>query len=367
MTFRYIGSKARVVAQIAEHMGLPKGRSFVDVFCGTGAVAEMAADLGWQVRLNDHLVSATTMAKARLLSAIDAPFKHLGGYQSAIETLNEAAPRRGFIWSTYSPASGKTIGLERRYFTEGNAARIDGIRLQIRVWRANRDINENEESLLIGDLLGAVNRVANIAGTYGCFLAKWTPQAAGSLSLRARKLKLRSTAIGVSNLDASEISVDVEDLVYLDPPYTKRQYASYYHILETVARGDRPVVEGVAGLRPWRDLASDYCYKVRALETLSKLVARIPARRILLSYSNEGHIALKDLREELNQTGDVEMHELASVGRYRPNIQASAARSSVKEFLLVIEKERPRKAGRQRRVGKQPPRKAGRQRRVAFA
>jgi adenine-specific DNA-methyltransferase len=349
MSFRYIGSKARVVAQIAEHLSLREGRFFVDAFCGTGAVAEKAAELGWSIRLNDHLASATTMAKARLLSVADVSFEYLGGYEAAIEILNQAMPRKGFVWSEYSPASTTKIGLERRYFTEENAARIDGIRLQIGEWRAERQITEDEESLLIGDLLGAVNRVANIAGTYGCFLAKWTPQAAEPLVLRARSLKPRSTAIEVSNVDASEVRVDANDLVYLDPPYTKRQYASYYHILETVALGDTPVVEGVAGLRPWKNLASDYCYKVRALGTLCKLVARIPVHRILLSYSNEGHVDLDQLMRQLDQIGDVEMYELASVGRYRPNRQASAARSSVKEFLIVIEKQEATKAAGQRR------------------
>jgi len=73
------------------------------------------------------------------------------------------------------------------------------------------------------------------------------------------------------------------------------------------------------------------------------LVAKIPARRMLLSYSNEGHVDLNDLMAGLDQIGGVKMHELASVGRYRPNLQASAARSSVKEFLIVIEKPAVRK------------------------
>jgi hypothetical protein len=44
------------------------------------------------------------------------------------------------------------------------------------------------------------------------------------------------------------------------------------------------------------------------------------------------------------------MHELASVGRYRPNLQASATRSSVKEFLIVIEKQPATKATKQQRL-----------------
>lgn len=43
-----------------------------------------------------------------------------------------------------------------------------------------------EANLLIADLFGALNRVANIAGTFGCLLSKWTtcdPKAVLLLSL----------------------------------------------------------------------------------------------------------------------------------------------------------------------------------------
>lgn len=338
MTFRYIGSKARVVEQIAEHIGYPNGNSFVDAFCGTGAVAEIAAELGWSVRLNDHLVSATVMAAARLLSENDTPFRGVGGYSAAIAALNSCEPKKGFIWREYSPASYLLTGIERRYFTEANAAKIDGIRATIRAWKDEGRISRPEEVLLVADLLSAANRSANIAGTYGCFLSKWTRQAFEPLALRTRQLKSYSTSIEMSNVDALGVRANPNDLVYLDPPYTKRQYASYYHILETIALGDEPTVEGVAGLRPWKSLASDYCYKVRALSALTKLITALPSRRILLSYNNEGHVELGALRSGLEGIGNVVVHELASVGRYRPNLQASATRSSVKEFLIIISK-----------------------------
>jgi adenine-specific DNA-methyltransferase len=242
----------------------------------------------------------------------------------------------GFIWREYSPASKKSCGVERRYFTESNAGRIDAMRALIRDWRESDLIDANEERLLIADLFSALNRVANIAGTFGCFLAKWTPQAAEAISVRPRVLKERLTHVEVSVGDVFDVESDARDVVYLDPPYTKRQYASYYHILETVALGDEPSVSGVAGLRPWKDLASDFCYKVRALKTLSRLVDELKSERILLSYSSEGHIALDDLQAEIATKGDVTIHPLGTVGRYRPNRVASSTASDVKEFLIVI-------------------------------
>jgi adenine-specific DNA-methyltransferase len=131
-----------------------------------------------------------------------------------------------------------------------------------------------------------------------------------------------------------------DDVAYFDPPYTKRQYAAYYHINETLACGDEPVVLGKTGLRPWRDKASDYCYKRRALDALHMLIASTEARRVFLSYSNEGHIDLDELLLRLTPLGHVELHEIATIGRYRPNQAASDAGDEVVEFLLELQKTR---------------------------
>ena len=130
-----------------------------------------------------------------------------------------------------------------------------------------------------------------------CFLSKWTKQSEENISIRCRELKSVSVKVQAKVGDVFQVPNTQQDVVYLDPPYTKRQYASYYHILETVALGDEPVVEGVAGLRPWKDRASDFCYKRRALKTLSNLVQSLQANRVLLSYSSEGHICMEDMHE----------------------------------------------------------------------
>ena len=339
MTFRYIGSKSRLVDQITAHMGHPrKGAFFVDAFCGTGAVAEAAAEIGWDVRINDSLHSAVISAGARLISHEQATFKKLGGYAKAISKLNTATPMQGFMWREYSPASFDLCGIERRYFSQENAARIDSMRALITDWRQAGIIHEVEERLLIADLFGALNRVANIAGTFGCFLSKWTRQSQDKITMRCRELKTVGVHVDATVGDVFDVPNAAQDVVYLDPPYTKRQYASYYHILETVALGDEPAVEGVAGLRPWKDRASDFCYKTRALRTLSRLVHGLKAQKVLLSYSSEGHICMQEMKAELSEIGKSVMYPLGKIGRYRPNQVASRAASDVSEFLVVVER-----------------------------
>lgn len=336
---RYIGSKARVANAIVDLVGVPQpGSVFVDAFCGTGSVAAEAARRGWPVRINDHLRSAALLARARLLCVGDVPFRPLGGYARAVAGLQAAQSRRGFVWRQYSPASRESVGFERKYFTEENAAAIDGMRHQIGAWRLEGLISDVEEGLLVADLLAAASQVANTAGTYGCYLATWNPSA-------LRKLALAPRALGTTPLPHEFLVGDVwdvpfceGDVAYFDPPYTKRQYAAYYHILETIAIGDEPEVLGLTGLRPWQELASDFCYKSKALTAIAALVDNVSASRVFLSYSNEGHVPLDILGRVLGSFGTVQVHEVAEVGRYRPNSAASANGSSVSECVIEVTK-----------------------------
>ena len=338
MCVRYIGSKARVVKAILDRVGKPDGGTFHDAFSGTGAVAQAASEAGWKVHVNDHLTSAAMMSVARVTSSVQARFAGIGGYSQAILELNAAAPISGFIWREYSPASASHCDVARMYFTEDNARRIDGMRAQIECWRRDDRIKDAETCVLVADLMGAANRVANTAGTYGCFLSRWQRQSLADIEVVARDMPRTAPTATMTSGDVVDIHCEPEDTVYFDPPYTKRQYAAYYHILETIALGDEPMVEGVGGIRPWRDKASDYCYKVRAADALERLVDGCRARRIFLSYSTGGHVPLDVLGSGLANVGTVERHDLDQVGRYRPNRAASRAGSAVREVLFEIEK-----------------------------
>lgn len=333
---RYIGSKARVADAILDLAGDPDGGRFIDAFCGTGSVAAEAAARGWPVTLNDALPSAVAMGIGATVGRHNVPFARLGGYSNTIRALNAVPGAPGFLHAEYSPASATTAPVERRYFTEHNAARLDAMRSQIQAWDDAGVLTWLERELLLADLIQAANKVANISGTYGCFLKDWSSTALHDVRVRERTLAPGSTDLEVVVGDVSLVPTTVEDTVYLDPPYTKRQYSAYYHVLETIHAGDSPEVGGVTGLRPWKDKASDYCYKTRALGALTSLVANTSARRILLSYSNEGHVPQGQLVDALAETGSVTLHDVKTIGRYRPNAQASAAGDTVNEYVIEV-------------------------------
>lgn len=340
MGYRYIGSKARIAEDILSYIGSPSSKEslFIDAFSGTGVVASAAADHGWTVKINDMMRCATIMSEAKLFSYDNVPFALFGGYLNAISQLNICEGNEGFIWREYSPASLGQIGIERKYFTEANARKIDGILGLIHGWKQQGVISESEFSLLIATLISAVNNIANIAGTYGCFLSKWTETSQKSILLTPLPLRNQTVNYYVSNQDVFQVKSSSNDVVYLDPPYTKRQYAAYYHILETMAIGDNPAVEGICGLRPWKHNASIFCYKTKALEALTNLIVQQQAKRVLISYSNDGHIKLAELETALAKHGTVTIIELGTIGRYRPNQVASANQAKVQEYLIDFSK-----------------------------
>lgn len=342
MGFRYIGSKARIAEDIISCLGPPAPGSgqFIDAFSGTGVVASAAADLGWAVKVNDMMQNAAVVSESRLLSAADVPFTAFGGYGGAVEAVGRCAEKEGFIWREYSPASLQQAGVERKYFTEENAKKIDGAAALIHQWRADHTVSRQEFSLLMATLISAVNEVANIAGTYGCFLSRWTEASQKPLQLSALPLRERAVPYCVSSEDVFAVKSAARDVVYLDPPYTKRQYAAYYHVLETIVQGDSPAVKGVSGLRPWKHNASVFCYKTKALQALTKLTVTQPADRVLISYSNDGHIQLHALEEALRQYGSVHTTALGAIGRYRPNQAASANQAEVQEYLIDFSRTR---------------------------
>ena len=351
MAFRFIGNKSRLLRPLVEAVRervAPGPRTRVaDLFTGTASVAVALADEGYTVVANDLLLSCATHARAQLLPPGPPPFGDIGpqrrglfpvgaGYHATLAVLNALPPVSGFFVREYSPGGEPANGVPpRHYFSAENAAKIDAVRAQVRSWKQDGRLSSVEHALLLHDLMLAANQVANTAGTYGHFLSHTTASSEQALELRPSRFSRGGAEHTVLNGNAEAVASEVSaDLVYLDPPYTKRQYAAYYHVLETIAHEDEPDLVGKSGLRPWRDRASDFCYKSRAADAFARLLDQIDAPHVLLSYSEDGHVPHEQILDLLAERGTVSW-QAADLPRYHSHGHVDA--SSLKERLYAVE------------------------------
>ena len=344
MAYRYIGNKTRLLPWLLSLIGreIPDGGTVADLMCGTGSVAAALREQGHRVIASDLMTYAVYHARVRLRLARAPQFRRLelGGYHNVLETLNSLAPQDGHFRLEYSPAGTPVAGCKpRQYLSTENAERLDAITRRISEFEQAELLSENETALLRHDLVLATNRVANIAGTYGHYWSKWTRAAGTSLRLSPSEFVsgARTDHI-VTQGRAEDVAPSVSaDLCYLDPPYTKRQYAANYHLIETVARGDAPEAIGVSGLRPWRDQYSDFCSKLRLWDAFTQVIEKIDCSKILISYSEDGLVPRDDMLDFLAEFGHVTCERI-SFPRFRSN--QSDLPQSLTEFVFVIDRSR---------------------------
>lgn len=322
MGYRYLGNKRLLTERLVKVVQslVSAGARVADPMCGTAAVAESLAAAGFSVAAGDQLKLAVLHAKARVLLKRAPSFRAFGGYDAALEYLNDLSGRRALFFAEYSDKGKPKNGARpRRYFTGANAMKIDAVRGAIRSLRAAGEVTATERDLLLHDLMLATNRVANITGTYGYYRAQWNSSSLAPLRLEPTRFRRTPGRHTVMQGQVEDMAPHIEaDLCYLDPPYTKRQYAGNYHILETIAREDDPTPVGEGGLRDWYDQYSTFCSKRRARESFLEVLKRLEVPHVLISYSEDGLVPPDEMLELLRGLGSTQRFEFASK-RFRSN------------------------------------------------
>ena len=338
MSYRYLGNKTRLASWIVGKIAsvVPAGSTIADPMCGTASVSVALARAGYSVTAADALSFPVVHARARLLAKRPPAFEVFGGYEKTLEWMRSAVPVEGYFFREFGdagePANGRS---PRLYFSAANAAHIDGVRQGIRELAAAGALDEVEHSVLLHHLILATNRVANISGTYGYFHRNLSGPALKPLLFE--NIEFEETPgnhhVRQGPVEALAPSFST-DAIYLDPPYTKRQYAGNYHVLETIACEDEPVAAGDGGLRPWTDQASSFCYRRSAGQAFRETLKRLTAPHIFISYSEDGQVSEEELLSILTDFGTVTLHEQPHV-RYRSNDRVKDG--SVLERLYQIE------------------------------
>lgn len=273
-----------------------------DVFSGTGAVANMF-NPEKTVITNDILYSNYISHFAWFINDkySQSKIEELTAAYNSIRTSEDNYMRQNFAGTYYSADVCSKIGyiredIERLFNTQA--------------------INFKEYGILVTSLLYGIDKIANTVGHYDAFRRK-----ASLVEDMQMPLVLPEDCNSMNqchNKDANELIREIKsDLLYLDPPYNSRQYSDAYHLLENVAKWEKPEVHGVARKMDRKHIKSDYC-TIRAVDAFEDLIVNADARYILLSYnstSDKAHgrsnakLYDDDIMRVLSDKGEVKVFE----------------------------------------------------------
>jgi len=318
----YIGSKLSLLDFLEESINKVVKESdnnvFCDLFAGTGAVGLHFKKKGYKVIANDiqyysyvlnkHYIGNHKPLKfLKLLNEIHGleKIKIEDRKNFVCEYLSKLKFVKGFIYENYCLGGTKNKKEKRLYFSDENGMSCDAIRQKIAEWKDKKLINDNEYYFLLTSLLEAVDKSANTASVYGAFLKKLKKSALNNFVLKPVSLFINDQEHQVFNEDINTIVEKIKgDILYLDPPYNHRQYASNYHILETIAKYDNPEIHGKTGLRDYQKQKSLYCSRVEVKKAFQDLILKAKVKYIFLSYNNEGLMTLSDVKEIMSERGE---------------------------------------------------------------
>jgi adenine-specific DNA-methyltransferase len=347
---KYLGSKRLlapcILDAILREAGLPE--LLLDGFAGTGSVAAEALARGARrVVAVDNLASNTAILRGFACSSgADGPSKAVG---RRIEELNALDGVEGYVTRSFAGT----------YFTAENCRRMDSARERIELWLAAGDIDAGEHAeLLAGFLLGA-DRVANTVGQYDAFLKHL-----GSAPMRGgrhlvdgrvytpfRVLPLAPLPDGILDVltgDVVALAPGIHaDVAYLDPPYNSRQYCDCYHVLENLARWEKPALAGKTRKFARDGLKSSFSSRRTVRDAFSALLDAVRAPHVYVSYSSEGLLEPGEVEALMRGRGAVTMH------RFPYPVFGSGAgvarRREVTEYLYHLERTTRDGSGTRRR------------------
>ena len=339
---RYLGNKMRMLENINSVIldnNITEG-VFCDLFAGSGSVGDYFKEK-FQIISNDFLHSLSIVNKAKLENKDIPAFKDFikkYGVDPFAYFNNKIyiSDSQFFITNNYSPKG------KRQFFTEKNATKIDGIRIEIEKLYKDFIIDIKERNFLIASLIESVMGVSNTTGTYEAYLKNWDNRALKEFELQPINIRKTNKIFNntIYNKDSNELLRKINgDVLYIDPPYTVTDYNSAYHVLESISKYDYPTIGGITGRRKEIAKKSKYTKKKQALINFEDLFRQANFNHILVSYSTQGLVSVDELVELAKKfaiNNEVKVYEFPF--REYKNIRSSQKGEDLKEIILYFRK-----------------------------
>ncbi len=300
---RYLGNKRQLLDFIHEVVTEQVGEvsSIADLFAGTGVVGHSFNKPGVKIIANELLYANYCSLDAFLGAGALDPQE----YVERLRELNDcSADKDSYLVKAYGD----------RYFGLRDAAKMGAIRERIKTM----NVEGRMRSALIASLLYSADRIANTCGHYDAFRSKTPDDNLFHLYPLSIPKKNDNKGNEIHNKDVLSLVEGLScQIAYLDPPYNSRQYCDAYHVLENIARWEKPPLVGKAKKFDRRFLKSLFNLK-EAASAFEKLIDKLRCPYVLVSYSNmEGkgdarsrnRISGKELIDTLSKRGSVDVFE----------------------------------------------------------
>lgn len=297
----YIGSKYSLMDFLTETItavvGNDTNKTFADLFAGTGVVGKTFKEKGYKVIANDIQYYSYVLNKHLIENTPPLEIEQ-------IEEIKQLQGVEGFIYNNYCAGSGSG----RNYFTDENGKKCDAIRIEIERLKNSGEINEAQYFYLLASLINSIDKYANTASVYGAFLKHIKKSAAKEFELELLPVIDGDKNCKAYNENISDLITKISgDILYLDPPYNARQYCTNYHVLETIARYDNPVLNGKTGLRNYADQKSDFCSPRTVAAAFDDILRKADFEYIFLSYNNEGLMPFDVIKSTMQKYGEYDI------------------------------------------------------------
>lgn len=342
----YIGSKFSLIEflqtsidktlQLRGETRQPSELVFADLLSGTGVVGGAFKQLGYSVIANDIQYYSYVITKHIVENGANLDTARC---KELMKELNGLQGAEGFLYQNYTYEGTEGQEFRRMYFSAHNAKKCDAIRMEIEQWYTNKKINESEYFFLLGSLINSIDKYANTASVYGAYLKHLKKSAQKEMELTPLPIVHGAADCKAYNEDISTLIKKISgDILYLDPPYNARQYCSNYHLLETIARYDNPVIKGKTGLRDYSQQKSAFCRKDQVAKTFAELIKNANFKYIFLSYNNEGLMSFETIEKIMRKHGKYKVH-MQQYRRFKADNGRESKADSTIEYLHCLIKE----------------------------
>lgn len=343
----YIGNKRKILPFIERSLnqiGI-KDYTFLDLFSGSGIVSRLAKVHGAKKIITNDLEYYSMVLNRVFLRNEEGDKKE---FEEMKQYILSKPSWEGWVCENYAPKDDNNIQRgERCFYTRENALLIDSYLEFL------KEQPTEVADMLIAPLIYEASVHTNTSGVFKGFyknkqgIGQFGGEGKNALQRICGKIDPQfpvfcpnETENVILSLDATDVAKTVNnvDITYIDPPYNQHPYGSNYFMLNAIAKCKCPEeISKVSGIpKDWN--RSIYNKRVEGVMQLLKDIENVDSKYVLLSYSSEAYLPIKDMVAELAKIGLITNLQEIDYNVFRGSRNLSNRPKKLQEYLITIRK-----------------------------